>query len=369
MKKLLVLTSLLASLVFANNNELETCKKCHPIIVDEFKSSMHKNSSIKGDEIHAAVWNIHPLKEQGKYACAECHTPNHQEGDDPSKGITCTTCHTITDIQEHQTLNKNIYGEDKKTFYSAEKGRENEKVVYKKESTWLGFGTKTVGSPYHNIDYTNEKFYNGQVCMGCHSHRQNSHEFDLCRTEDGGAKDKESNCISCHMPKIDGSATTIRESKTHAFHGFAGSVEHSDMISKYIDLDFAQKGDGFSVTVANNTPHKMLSHPLRVAELRVSIISGGKTTPLESVKFARVIGTQGQPSMPWSATEVISDTMIKADEKRVVDFKQALKSGDSVEVTIGYYLVNPKSLDKLGLRGNKKAEKFTILKQKYFNIK
>lgn len=260
--KTLIYILALSSLLFASVDSADTasCKKCHPVISEEFESSMHKKSSIYDDKIHKAVWDQHPAKAKGDYKCAKCHTPNAETEQKKHEGITCVSCHTITDVQKHSKANKNIYSKKAKTFFSAEAGRESEKVEYKTTTSWWGNKT-TVGSAYHDIDYTNEKFYDGQMCMGCHSHKQNSHEFSVCTTDEAGAKDKKSNCITCHMPKIDGTATTVRLSKQHAFHGFAGARVKPEMLSKYVELSYKNANRGFEVTVENKAPHNLLTHP------------------------------------------------------------------------------------------------------------
>lgn len=367
MKKILLLAITLSSLLFAQS-ETETCKKCHPDIVKEFEGSMHKNSTYYDDEIHKAVWDISPSKANSDYSCAECHAPNAKDEKEIAQGITCASCHNIKDVEEHAGANKNVFSKDKKTFYSAEAGRENEKVVYKQESSWLGMNKTTVGSPYHDIDYTNEKYYNAQMCMGCHSHRQNSSEFMICKTGDAGAQSKEENCITCHMPKVDGTATTIRQSEKHAFHGFAGSHKNPEMLSQYVDLEFGKSSNGFDVLVTNKAPHDLMLHPLRVTELRVKVTTEKESKSLKTFTFIKVIGNEDGPSMPWLANKVIVDTMLKANEKRAIPYTETLKKGDKVEVELGYYLVNPKALKKLNLEGSKKAEKFTVLKQKSFIV-
>jgi hypothetical protein len=368
MKTLLYVLAL-SSLLFASTNTADTaaCKKCHPIIAQEFSDSMHKKSSIYEDKIHKAVWDKHPAKAKNNYKCAKCHTPNATQEKDKHAGITCISCHTISDVQKHAKANKNIYSDKDKTFYSAEAGRENEKVEYKKTSSWWGNKT-TVGSAYHDIDYTNEKFYNGQMCMGCHSHKQNSHEFDVCTTDEEGAKDKDSNCISCHMPKIDGSATTVRISKQHSFHGFAGARKNPEMLSRYVELSFENANKGFEVTINNKAPHNLMTHPLRVVQLKANLIRDNKHTELKTHTFVKAIGKDGKPSMPWVATEVVKDNMIKANEKRVIKYDDTLQSGDKIEVILGYYVVNPKALEKLNLQNEKEISKFTILKSKYFSV-
>ena len=133
MKTLLYILAL-SSILFASANSADSasCKKCHPIITQEFESSMHKKSSIYDDKIHKAVWDKHPSKEKGEYTCAKCHTPNAKTEEQRKEGITCISCHTITNVEKHAKVNKNVYTDKDKTFYSAEAGRESEKVHYKK---------------------------------------------------------------------------------------------------------------------------------------------------------------------------------------------------------------------------------------------
>lgn len=367
MKVLLYILSI-TTILFASTHDTAACKKCHPLIAQEFENSMHKKSSIYDDKIHKAVWDKHPASAKGNYKCAKCHTPNAKEAKAQKEGISCISCHTISNVEKHAQSNKNIYSGEKKKFYSAEIGRENEKVIYKKESSLFGMNVTTTGSAYHDLDYTNENFYNANVCMGCHSHKQNSHEFSVCTTEEEGAKDKKTNCITCHMPKVDGSATTVRISKQHSFHGFAGAHTKPQMLKKYVEFGFEKNSNGFEIIVHNKAPHNLMTHPLRLVQLRVNHIRDAKSTALKTQTFVKVIGTEGKPSMPWLATEVVKDTMIKANEKRKVKYDKKLKSGDTVEVILGYYIVNPKAVEKLNLQDDKAATEFKILKSQNINI-
>jgi len=43
----------------------KVCQKCHPLIYQEFRSSMHAKASIFKDEIHKAVWQRHPAHKKG----------------------------------------------------------------------------------------------------------------------------------------------------------------------------------------------------------------------------------------------------------------------------------------------------------------
>ena len=356
----------LSSVLFASA-DTATCKKCHPTISKEFQDSMHKKSSIYDDKIHKAVWDKHPAKAKGNYKCAKCHTPNAETEEQAHEGITCISCHTIMSVEKHGKANKNIYSTEKKTFYSAELGRESEKVVYKTSKSWWG-KTSTVGSAYHDIDYTNKNYYDANMCMGCHSHKQNSHQFEVCTTDKAKTKDTKQNCITCHMPKVDGTATTVKISTQHSFHGFSGARKHHKMLSKYVLLDYAKNENGFEISVKNEAPHNLLTHPLRVVQLRTTLIRDEKQTHLKTHTFVKIIGKDGKPSMPWVANEVIKDNMIKGNEKRVIKFANEVKSGDKLEVVLGFYVVNPKALKKLNLQNEKELREFSILKSQYFNV-
>lgn len=117
--------------------------------------------------------------------------------------------------------------------------------------------------------------------------------------------------------------------------------------------------------IENKAQHTLTPQPLRLAKLRVSIVRGDKKIPLEEKIFQKIIGTEGKPSMPWLATEVLKDTLIKAFEKRKISYDMELKEGDEVLVEFGYHIVNPAIAQKLGLE-DEKYKKFVILTKKRF---
>ena len=350
-----------------------TCKKCHPIIFQEYQHSMHRKASIYQDPVHKAVWDKHPAKKKGKYKCAKCHTPSdHALMEGKSKltdnfiqenePISCQLCHKIQSIEKHAASNKNIMSTKKKYFFSADKARKGEKISFHEQSTLFGLIKKPVGSPYHKIDYSNEIFYNGEVCMGCHSHKENAKGFTVCDMEVKQGNSKET-CISCHMPKIQGSLANQKESKTHAFHGISIHNGTPKILSKYVKLSLTQTADGFTVTIKNEANHTLFPQPLRLNQLRVSIDRAGKTISLPAKNFVRVIGTSGKPAAPWLATEILKDTTIKAHETRTVTYQTPLKKGDRVLLDFGYYIANPKAAKKLHIQ-SPSATEFTVLTHK-----
>ena len=371
--------ALLSLLTFYSQAALEdaACKKCHPVIFQEYQDSMHAKASIYKDPIHKAVWDKHPAKQKGNYKCAKCHTPSDHalvEGKtkltdnaiQENEPISCQLCHRIQSVEKHAKANKNIMSKKEKYFFSANKEKKGQKIIFKEEKTLFGLMTKTSGSPYHDIDYSNENFYTGEMCMGCHAHKQNGKGFVVCDLEVKKKNDKNT-CISCHMPKVKGSLANQKESKTHAFHSISIHNGTPETLTKYVKLSLDTTANGFTVSIKNEATHTLFPQPLRLNQLRVEIERGDKTITLDPKNFVRIIGTNGKPSMPWLATEVLKDTTIKAHETRKVDFTTKLQKGDVVTVRFGYYIANPKAAEKLDIK-EKSATEFTVLSKKRFHI-
>ncbi len=358
----------MSTLLSANMNfaPSKKCKECHPVIYKEFSESMHNNSTIFKDPIHKAVWDKHPMNhKQQKYKCAKCHTPTANnleeilgkgtkgvpDASNPThqEGISCAYCHRIEDVKHGSMSNTN--------------------VISKKEKHFFGTIKNAVENGYHSSSSDNVNFQNGNVCIGCHSHKKNKAKLNVCSTNIDNEMDK-ANCVSCHMPKVAGTISTENITKTHSYHGFPGAHAGQDMLKQYIDLEFLQNIEGFEVAVNNKSSHALLLHPLRLGQLRVVVERDGKQVhKFKPEVFVRVIGKDGKPTPPWLATEVVKDTMVKENEKRVVKYGFKLQSGDKVKVTLGYFLVKPKALKKFGLEKDPVATKFYVLKSGEFTAK
>ncbi len=347
---------------FAPNS---ACKDCHPKIYDEYTASQHQHSTIFKDPIHASVWQKHPqhLKKQ-QYGCGKCHTPASNNLDamitkgqkalpdadnaTQNEGISCAYCHRIKSMELHAKSNTNVIDEKEKRYYGTLRSH--------------------IDSPYHEIATEgNEHMASGNVCVGCHSHKRNKWGLNVCSTNIDNELDG-ANCVSCHMPQVEGSISSLNETKKHAFHGFPGSHSHAGMLAKYIDISMIRNINDFIINIDNRTSHALLLHPLRLAVLNVTVIRDGKRTELSPVHFARVIGKDGKPAMPWVADKEIENSMIQHNEKRAVTFDHKLKKGDSVEAVLGYYLVNPKVIAQLKLQEYKPATELNILKSTSFTV-
>ena len=368
--KLFLLSLLLFSSLFANDKtqhyaDSKDCKACHSGIYNEYFGSMHANSTPQKDPIHGAVWAKHPQNlKQNRYGCGKCHTPTANNLDDMKTkgkkappmmdnpthqaGISCAYCHRIKSIELHKKHNTNIMTTTQKNY----------------------FGTldNKIESPYHGIvNEGNEHMLNGNVCIGCHSHKMNKHGLNVCSTNIDNEMDG-ANCVSCHMPQVKGTVSSMNETNKHAFHGFAGSHFNSEMLQKYVDISMLREIKNFTINIDNRSSHALLLHPLRTAVLKVSVTRGSKVTKLKNEVFVRVIGHNGKPAMPWTASETLKDTMIQANEKRAVKYEFKLQKGDKVNVILGWFLVNPKALKTLKLENTDVATEFHEFKKESFTF-
>ena len=88
----------------------------------------------------------------------------------------------------------------------------NSNVVSKKEKHYFGTMKNALESEFHTSSSDNKNFQNGNVCIGCHSHKKNKAKLNVCSTNISNEMDR-ANCVSCHMPKVDGSVSNVRETK------------------------------------------------------------------------------------------------------------------------------------------------------------
>jgi len=376
MKFFLSISLLFFISMFSYANESKVCQKCHPIIYDEYYESSHRKSSTVNNPIHKAMWDKHPKTPEG-YSCAKCHSPsdkkllktgvlmdNEIQREEP---ISCVYCHTIKDVQEGTLSNDNITIDKKREYFTAEKSKKGSaKAEYKTKTSWFGLVKESRNSPYHKIDYNNENYYSGNVCMGCHSHTNNEHSFDISMLDAMIDKNDKNTCVTCHMPQIAGTKVTINESKTHAYHGIAGIYHMNDSMGQYIDFKLDKQSNGFNVKVINKSNHALFGQSFRQGVLKVEIERGAKVITLEPFIFTRVLGKDGKEAMPWNANETLKDTLIYA--KREVSFKESIKAGDKVTLILGVKRISDKVAKKLNLQNNKEVSRLRILKTQSFEF-
>lgn len=363
--KLLILV-VFPFLILADFMPNKSCKKCHQMIYQEYQKARHSHSSIFKDPIHNAVWKLSLDFKNKQYRCAICHTPSDTKlltaifdynstmmpdinSTAQKDGVSCAYCHRIKKIKRDDKFNHNIISAKEKIYFG---NRFNIKKI----------------TQFHQYA-SNENFQNGNVCLGCHSHFKNKYGINIC-SYDKDDEMKILNCVSCHMPKVKGSVSDEDNStKFHAFHGFAGIYNKPSYLNKYIGIEILRGLDRFFIAINNKAPHPLTLHPMRVMQLRVSVIRDNNTTIFPVKNFVRIIGKKDKITLPWNAKEIIKNTSIKSNEKRISTYMFRLKPNDIVNIKVGYKLLSKELAKKLGLDNNKEIERFILLKEKTFIIK
>ena len=364
----LLFTTLLFAPLFASETFVSSkiCRTCHPLIYKEYYGSMHRKASIYNDPVHNAVWQRHPLRQKGRYNCAPCHSPsdtklmealeakrtalpepNEIQKEEP---IGCSYCHRIASILPGDKANGNLLGKKERHYFAAKEGKSEKWVLeYHKKSALMGLSKKSSGSPFHTIDYSNSGFSNGKICIGCHAFKKNGHGFEVCSMDLERSKKGERNCITCHMPQVSGPRSTLSETGTHAFHGFAGLHNRPDLLARNIKLTLQKANGKLMVTLENEADHTLFAHPLRLGQLRVRILRNKEEIILPPVDFYTILGADGKAAPPWSAREVLKQNRIEAHETLRIPFDLPLRPKDRVTVTFGCYIVEPERAEKLGI--------------------
>ena len=309
------------------------CKTCHEEIYSQWKGSMHANSTALKDPIHGELYKTvignpekEDVKQKGKYpVCLQCHAPvaakdgktNLTAMEVYNEGVNCVSCHTISRFK----------GTEK-----AEGGLRLGVEAYEFSDTSLqGPGTNHTNLNWQHPIFENtanpEVFKTNAVCMGCHDQRKNSNKVPLCQTGDEIATSEGSNnCLSCHMPVVNGKAD----------HSLLGG-HSAKMVSKGLLMTMAvvKKDETLEVTIklSNQLPHKFpTGAPFRNVYVKLTgydeqgqkIWSSSQSHPVKDDKKAMLMYSlgdkEGNPAPPPKATQVLSDTRLKPHETRELNY-------------------------------------------------
>jgi len=311
---------------------------------------MHHKSSIFKDEVHRKVKE---KVNKEKYSCALCHMPatknlssmiRGMEQPDPKSvrqkdGVSCFYCHQINRVYHGTTYNIN--------FYSYKNGE---------KPTFMADLNNPDSSDKHDSK-KNKIYQNSEVCMGCHSHKQNALEFEVCNTQD--AQGATSDCIGCHMPKEAGGAEKYnkRGRDTYASHQFLG-IHSPEMVKRAVELKLSHSTNGLNLEIINKMGHRIITQPMRLKFVKTIVKRKGAViwsnfakSPLEDKEATFIIvfkDKEGKKTMPNRAVGYKINRNLQAMQSKTVHYEiEDLKSGDLVEATWISYIINPKIAQKL----------------------
>ncbi len=353
MKYFFALLLLLNVAIEAKYLDSKTCQECHEDIHYEHMKSMHSKSSIFHDEIHRKVKNA---VNKDKYSCALCHMPatknlasmirGKEQPDErdvrQTDGVSCLYCHQIRKLYHGKKYNINFINS-----------------LNAQKPTMYGNLINPDDSDKHHAE-SNEMFKNSEVCMGCHSHKQNGKEFEVCNTKN--QNDATSDCIGCHMPKSPGGNEKFNKKgrDEYATHQFLG-IHSVEMVKKAVKLELSYENNVVELTIVNRMGHNIITHPMRLKFAKTVITRDGKIiwsnfkkSPIEDKEATFIIvfkDAENKPSMPHKAIGYKLNRNLKAMSSKVVKYSVPnLQKGDEITTTWISYAVNPKIAKKLQLK-------------------
>lgn len=332
----------------------EACKDCHQEIYNQWKGSMHANSTALKDPIHGAFYQAvvgdpkqEDLKKNGKYpVCLQCHAPAAAKDGKTNlaampvynEGVNCVACHTIARFKGTQ---------------KPEGGMRLGIKAYEFSDTSLqGPGTNHTEPDWQHPIFENTANPNvlktSAVCMGCHDKRNNSNKVPLCQT--GGeitASEGSSNCLNCHMPVVNGRAD----------HSWSGG-HSAKMVGKGLLMTMTSTKNTetleVTITLANQLPHNLpTGAPFRNIYIKLSgydkegqqVWISSQSHPAKDDKKAMLMyslgDAEGNPAPPPKATQVLGDTRLKPHEVRELNYSLPAKNIIKLRAVAYYDLLLP----------------------------
>ncbi len=350
MRWIIALLLLWSVSVQAKYMDSKSCDECHEMIYAEHTKSMHHKSSLFSDEVHR---KMKERVSKDKYTCALCHMPGtknlaamirgmeqpNEKDVRQTDGVSCSYCHQISKIYHGKTYNIN--------FSSAKDGG--------KPHFFANLADPDSSDKHESGP--NEIYKNSEVCMGCHSHKENVHEIQVCNTLD--QNEKTSDCIGCHMPKEPGGIENFnkRGRDEYATHEFLG-VHSAKMVKKAVELKLGQEEKTITLSIINKMGHKIITQPMRLKFVKTVVSREGKViwsnfkeSPVEDKEATFIIvfkDSEGEPSLPGKAVGYRLNRNLEAmTTKEVVYTIDDLQKGDKVTSTWISYVINPKVAQKL----------------------
>jgi len=335
------------------------CQGCHQDIYLQWSQSMHANSTALKDPIHGLLYKSvigdpkhEGVKQKGKYpVCLKCHAPVAAKDSKTNlaampvynEGINCVTCHAISGF---------------KGVAKPEGGLRLGVDAYEFSETSLqGPGTNHTVNNWSHPAFPNaanpEIFKSNAICMGCHDQRKNSNKVPLCQTgSEIDSVDGSKDCLSCHMPVVNGKAD----------HSFLGG-HSAKMVSKGVlmTMTVAKNKNALEVAIniTNKLPHNFpTGAPFRNVYIKLSaydqqgkqVWASSQSHPAIDDKKAMFMyhlgDADGHASTPPKATQVLSDTRLKPHETRNLNYS-LVKDGIVKLRAVAYYdLLLPKMKNK-----------------------
>ena len=218
------------SIELSDFKEAETCRPCHPVHYDEWKSSMH--AFAMKDPVFHAGWEGEQehRPETGERFCIQCHNPyayvSGSEVDTTvaliAEGIGCDFCHSEVAVHEQVVTEDNVAA-SAEFFLNVESG--------------IKFGE--IMDPVENVFHESmglSMFNSSSMCLPCHDFVIRGLDAEITFTEWAGSgfAAMSMECQDCHMQAYQGYAADPSANPGVPER----TVHHHDMVG--VDLDLSK---------------------------------------------------------------------------------------------------------------------------------
>ncbi|MEW8029241.1 MAG: multiheme c-type cytochrome [Candidatus Thiodiazotropha sp.] len=368
----------------------EVCKNCHKEIYNQWKGSMHAQSTALKDPIHATFYKKvvgSPVEEgvkhkaSGKYpVCLQCHAPNAAVDKTTkldakpayAEGVNCVACHTLAKFKGTSGKNgKLLLGlkayERKNELQGPQGFNQGLTKLVAADDMFGGAASDEDSKPNPHtqgeVELDGKKIQalpmagnpvlmkTNAACMGCHDKRNNPHGVPLCQTGNEYAGSNV-NCQSCHMPVAGGMVD----------HGMGGGHNHAMLKRSVVfTVDAVKTGDSLNATVKlkNMQPHSLpTGAPFRNIYLKLAAYDASGNVVWQNAEghpaksdskayFAYLLADdKGDPAMPPTATQLGVDSRLKPYEERILSYKIPAKDAVLVRGELFYNLLWPVLVEK-----------------------
>ncbi len=363
----------------------QECRLCHMEIYEQWKGSMHAQSTALEDPIHRGFYKKvigDPTKEgekmkNGKYpVCLKCHAPN--AGQDRKtkldampaykEGVNCVACHRLKKFKGTRLPNGKLrlgidayevaeacqgpsgfptsFSQHAQDAQKAKNGEDEEKENPHRQKPYVS--NEDAEEMMLPLESNPEMLKTSAACLGCHDKRANSHGVPLCATGDEYVAGRTHvSCQSCHMPVSNGFAN----------HSMGGGHDPATLRrALFLKLDANKQGKDIKVAVhiRNQQPHKIpTGAPFRNMVLKVTAYDRDGKKVWENFEkhpskedpkayfVYKLLNKEGKPVPPPKATQPGEDTRMNPYERRTLDYSIPAKDVAMVRAEIYYNLLWP----------------------------
>lgn len=376
-----------------HHESAETCKLCHKEVYQQWKGSMHAQSTALSDPIHGTFYKMEigePTEEgakakNGMYpSCLLCHAPNAARDMKTkldampaySEGVNCVACHTLakykgtTAADGKPQLGIKAYELSDKIQAPAGFPQGLQKLSAgadplfggalaagddKKPNPHLGKPVTLEGKeiPALPMEQNAQQMKTSDACMGCHDKRNNPNNVPLCNTgQEYADVQSKVDCLSCHMPIAGGMAD----------HGMGGGHDQA-MLKRSVVFNLDAKAEGevikAAVSLRNKNPHSLpTGAPFRNMTLKLTAYDASGKVVWENFKghpskedpkayfMYEMVDDTGAHAMPPKATKLGPDSRLKSFETRVINYDIPAKGVALVRGEVFYNLLWPELVEK-----------------------